>query len=321
MFKFDIDTIETFITVATTGSFSMAAQKLHRTTSAITYRIKNLEKHLNVELLHRNTRQVKLTKEGEHLKQRLEMLLDDMNSIETELIQLNQNIELEFDISINNLMYDKSSVSDLLAFLSSSYPKTHFRVRREVYNGVWSRLLSEKSDFAIGAPGWTPISNRLDCHPMGEIIWVFVASPKHAIRHYHGILSNDILRQFTAINVEDTSIHIRKRKGWLLKGQHEIIVPNIATKLEMHIDGIGVGFLPYLLVKPYLDSGQLIARQVAYPRANSPFCFSWLRKESGRITQELARMIKEKHPIMWNFTQHLDLSKVNTYRAEAEQEN
>ncbi|VEB22905.1 LysR family transcriptional regulator [Avibacterium volantium] len=313
MSKFDINAIETFLTLAENGSFSVTAKKLHKTTATITYRVKTLESHLNVALFHRNTRQVRLTKEGEHLKQRLEMMLDDMNNLKTELVQIHQNIELSFDISINNLMYDKYTVSALLGFLSKNYPKTHFRVRREVYNGVWSRLLSEKSDFAIGAPGWTPISNRLDHYPMGELIWVFVASPKHPIRHYHGLLSNDILRQFTAINVADTSIHIRKRKGWLLKGQHEIVVPNLATKLAMHIDGIGVGFLPYFLAKPYLDSGQLIARQVVHPRANSPFCFSWLRKEKGHITQTLATMIKEKHPIMWNFTHHLDLSKVSNY--------
>lgn len=313
MSTFDINIIETFLTVAETGSFSSASKKLHKTTAAITYRIKSLENHLGVNLFQRNTRLVQLTPEGEHLKQRFETMLHDMNNIKAELYQLNQNIELTFDISINNLVYDKSAVSKLLYFLSDTFPKTKFRVRREVYNGVWSRLLSEDSNFAIGAPGWTAISNRLDHHPMGENIWVFIASPKHPIRHCYGTLPDDILRQFTAINVEDTSIHIRRRKGWLLKGQHEIVVPNLATKLAMHIEGIGVGFLPYHIAKPYIDSGQLITRNVVNPRANSPLCFSWLKANQGKITKKLAELIQTRHPLMWDFAKNLDQSKIQSY--------
>lgn len=313
MSTFDLNVIETFLAVAETGSFSLASKKLHKTTAAITYRIKALENHLGVCLFLRHTRQVQLTKEGEHLKYRFEAMLYDMNNIQTELMQLNQNIELHFDIAINNLVYDKTNVAKLLLFLSENFPKTQFRVRREVYNGVWSRLISEDSNFAIGAPGWTALSNRLDYAPMGENIWVFIASPKHPIRHCYGVLPDDILRQFTAINVEDTSIHIRRRKGWLLKGQHEIIVPNLATKVIMHIEGIGIGFLPYHIAKPYIDSGQLITRTVANPRANSPLCFSWLKANQGKITKKLAELVRTNHPLLWNFAQHLDKSKVAQY--------
>lgn len=313
MSHFDINIIETFLAVAETGSFSLASKRLHKTTAAVTYRIKTLEAHLGVHLFFRNTRTVQLTKEGEHLKQRLETMLHDMNNIKTELNQLNQNIELTFDISINNLVYDKVLVSKLLFFLSEHFPKTTFRIRKEVYNGVWSRLLAEDSHFGIGAPGWTALSNRLDYYPMGENIWVFVASPKHPIRHCNGILSDDILRQFTAINVEDTSIHLRRRKGWLLKGQHEITVPNLSTKLTMHIEGIGVGFLPYHIVRPYIESGQLITRKVANHRANSPLCFSWLKSNAGKINQKLTELVHSKHPLLWDFAQHLDKSKVDNY--------
>ncbi|AWX13492.1 transcriptional regulator [Mergibacter septicus] len=305
MSKFDLETIKTFLTVAQLQSFTLAGKELHKTAATITYRIKSLENHLGMSLFKRNTRLVQLTKEGEHLQSKLKNILNDLDRLEDELIQLNQNIELEFDIAINNLLYDSKAVTQLLHYLTTTYPKTTFRLRREVYNGVWSSLLAEKSHFAIGTPGANSISSRFDSISMGEIQWVFVAAPHHAIRQYHGILPDSILKQYLAINIEDTSTYIRRRKAWLLKGQQELIVPNIETKLALHIAGVGVGFLPYPMVKPYLESGQLISRQVINHRSNSALSFSWNKSDKGRIMTDIENMIKNNHPLLMAFCCHL----------------
>lgn len=305
MSKFDLDTIKTFLAVAQLQSFNLAGKELHKTTATITYRIKSLENHLGMPLFKRNTRLVQLTKEGEHLQSKLKGILNDLDQLEDELIQLNENIELEFNIAINNLLYDPEAVTKLLQYLTTTYPKTKFSLRREVYNGVWSALLSEKADFAIGTPGYHSISSRFDSIPMGDIQWVFIAAPHHPIRHQHSILSDNILKQYLAINIEDTSTYIRRRKAWLLKGQQELIVPNIETKLALHIAGIGVGFLPYSIVKPYLDSGQLISRKVVNPRGNSALSFSWHKNEKGKILIDIENMIKNNHPLLMAFCHNL----------------
>ena len=56
-----------FITVVDENSFSRAAQKLHMTQSAVTKSISRLELLLKLPLLHRTTRQMRPTPEGEYL--------------------------------------------------------------------------------------------------------------------------------------------------------------------------------------------------------------------------------------------------------------
>ena len=46
----DPETLRTFVSVAETGSFSRAAEKLYKTTATISYRIKLLEDNTGVAL-------------------------------------------------------------------------------------------------------------------------------------------------------------------------------------------------------------------------------------------------------------------------------
>lgn len=50
----DPETLRTFVSVAETGSFSRAAEKLYKTTATISYRIKLLEDNTGVALFPHN---------------------------------------------------------------------------------------------------------------------------------------------------------------------------------------------------------------------------------------------------------------------------
>ena len=56
--------LDVFLTLCDTRSFSLAAQKLTLTQSAITKKIQRLENNLGVDLFDRSKRPIDLTKEG-----------------------------------------------------------------------------------------------------------------------------------------------------------------------------------------------------------------------------------------------------------------
>ena len=62
----DIDLAKTFITIAQTGSFVSAAEKLHVTQTTVTARIQNLEAQLECQLFVRNRSGAQLTENGRH---------------------------------------------------------------------------------------------------------------------------------------------------------------------------------------------------------------------------------------------------------------
>ncbi len=63
----DLDLLRSFVSVADTGGFTRAGERVHRTQSTISQQIKRLEDDLGRQLFLRDGRTVQLTEEGERL--------------------------------------------------------------------------------------------------------------------------------------------------------------------------------------------------------------------------------------------------------------
>lgn len=64
---FNLDTLRTFVAICETGTFRGAAERVHRSPSAISLQIAKLEDQLGAKLLSRDARHVKLSEQGELL--------------------------------------------------------------------------------------------------------------------------------------------------------------------------------------------------------------------------------------------------------------
>lgn len=83
-----IDTMKAFITVAETGSFTRAADKLETSNQLISKYVSDLEEHLGVRLFNRTTRTVRLTEAGEQCVQHVRHILESIQDMEGGLGQL-----------------------------------------------------------------------------------------------------------------------------------------------------------------------------------------------------------------------------------------
>ncbi|RKS87465.1 DNA-binding transcriptional LysR family regulator [Orbus hercynius] len=303
------ETIKTFITVVECNSFSKASKILFKTPATITYRIKALEQQLGIQLFKRTTRSITLTLAGEHLYLNCCNWLRWIENMPEELKEIQNGIERQINITINNLLFSPEAVADLLAYLKKQFPFTQFNIKRQVYMGVWDSLLNGDSHFAIGATGWESLDSMFNIYPIGEVSWVFVAEQNHPLAKMTGRLNNETLRNFDAINVEDTSIKMSKRVGWLLPGQREIIVPNLQTKLVCHLKGVSAGFLPKRLCQPYLDSNQLVTCDVVNARLPSQLSIAWRKSNMGKVINELVTLFTNNHPIAEAFYTNIDIKR------------
>ena len=80
-----LNAISTFLRVAEAGSFSAAARQSGMKQSAVSQQIAALEQELGVVLLHRTTRMMKLTEQGERYRRDMQLLLDAMQEAERRL--------------------------------------------------------------------------------------------------------------------------------------------------------------------------------------------------------------------------------------------
>ena len=72
-----------FVRVAELGSFSAVAQQMGVARSVVTRQIAALEAHLGVRLLHRTTRRVVTTPEGQDYYEKASRVLIDIEEIDT----------------------------------------------------------------------------------------------------------------------------------------------------------------------------------------------------------------------------------------------
>lgn len=63
----DADQLKTFVAIVDAGSFTRAAEAVHKTQSAVSMQMKRLEERIDRPLFVRDGRQVRLTKDGERL--------------------------------------------------------------------------------------------------------------------------------------------------------------------------------------------------------------------------------------------------------------
>lgn len=63
----DLDQLTTFVSIADTGSFTRAAEEVHRTQSAVSMQMRKLEERIGRQLFQKDGRTNRLTEEGERL--------------------------------------------------------------------------------------------------------------------------------------------------------------------------------------------------------------------------------------------------------------
>lgn len=98
----DINSLNAFIQVAETGSFSEAANRLHITQPAVSKRISTLESQLENRLIDRIGRKVELTPAGATLLPRARAIINDLEDARRSLSNLSGNISGRLNLAISH---------------------------------------------------------------------------------------------------------------------------------------------------------------------------------------------------------------------------
>ena len=61
----------------------------------------------------------------------------------------------------------------------------------------------------------------------------------------------------------------------LLSGQDVLTVDTMQAKIRVQLRGLGGGFVPEPMARPYLEAGHLVTRRVARPERNVPVHYAW----------------------------------------------
>jgi DNA-binding transcriptional LysR family regulator len=68
----------------------------------------------------------------------------------------------------------------------------------------------------------------------------------------------------------------------LLAGQDVFTVPTMQAKLDAQLRGLGSGFLPLTLAKPFIDQGLLYVCEVMHPLRLATISYAWRENPSTK---------------------------------------
>ncbi|MDD7998143.1 LysR family transcriptional regulator [Kosakonia radicincitans] len=134
-----------FIAVVETGGFSAAARKTGDSQSGISKAVNALEKRLGVALLHRSTRKVTLTEQGQKYYERTKPLLDEIQVADGELTSSVQTVSGLMRIAAPST-FGRLHVLPLIPELLSQHPGLRIDL---VLSDALRDMIEDRIDLAI----------------------------------------------------------------------------------------------------------------------------------------------------------------------------
>lgn len=264
-----------FVAVAKTGNFTLAAQNLHVTQSALSGLIKELEQTLEAKVIDRSTRRITLTEIGKELYPLFSQMIDDLDGALANVADHTRLKKGIVRIAAPQLL-SCTLLPEAIAAYRGQYPDIEVHLKDTAVESVIARVLSGEADLGIG-PERDP-APPLDARPLFEMPFALVFPKGHELERQARVTWQDVARfplislqgQFTERLLDEVHAALRDMP---LKPANEVTF--MTTALAMAAAGLGVTVcMPYaaplvtlygLVMKP-LEEPVLSRRFFTYTR-------------------------------------------------------
>ncbi|VVE44738.1 transcriptional regulator [Pandoraea iniqua] len=192
-----LDAMRIFVRVTETGSFTQAADSLGLPRASVSNAIKQLETKLGTRLLHRTTRRVQLTQDGQACLERCKDLLADMEEWETMFVARDEALTGRLRVDLPATIARTVVIPQLPAFLA-----LHPALRVEL-SSTDRRVDLVREGFDCVLRIGTNADSTLIARPLGSLRQVNVASATY-LKRYGEPKSLDDLREHRLIHYTTT---------------------------------------------------------------------------------------------------------------------
>ena len=263
-----LESIEFLTTTVEAGSFAAAARRLKVTPSAVSRRVAALERELGVPLLHRTTRVLRLTHDGQAFYERCARALRELNEARDVLLRASEQPAGLLQVDVPNALGRAIIAPALPAFLDR-YPavRVHLTVRDQFIDPV-----AEGIDVVVrvGRLG----DSQLIARKLGESRVIHCAAPAYIERRGRPMRPRDLVHHDCV--------------GYLREGQPEPFqfvgvdgtfaadvsgpchANDAGVLLELALAGRGVVALFDFVAESALARGALVAVLDDYPSTKWP---------------------------------------------------
>ncbi|TPD93687.1 LysR family transcriptional regulator [Pantoea vagans] len=247
--------IQTFVRVAEAGSFSAAARQNGMKQSAVSQQIAALEEALGVVLLHRTTRKMALTEQGQHYLQQVRQLLSAMEELEQQLRPGTQPLHGKLHIQLPSGIGHRL-MPHLIAF-QQAHPALQLNIALE---DRLSDLIAEGVDVAIRLSESPPAT--LAARSLITVETILVASPEWIAQNGMPETPDDLQRhphiRFSGISPDAPLQLVSGMTGVSVPVKSVFRSNNSEALMQALEAGLGIGGLQLLIGADALASGRLV---------------------------------------------------------------
>ena len=239
-----------FKTVVDAGSYVLAAERLNKSQSSVSYAIQRINEMLPQPVLEIRGRKAEITEAGKVLYLHADQLIKQANQAE----EVARSVALEFESEVVLALDVLIEINDLVcAFeeFSQEFPFTRIRVLETSLSGTSEAILEQQADLVITGVVPTGYSGK----PLRQIEMLAVAAPIHPLSKAESVTDLE-LRGHRQVVLRDTGTKREQDVGWL-GSQQRWTVSHFSSSIKLLKSGLVFAFMPRNWIEDCLESGEL----------------------------------------------------------------
>ncbi|UVK36637.1 LysR family transcriptional regulator [Mesorhizobium sp. AR10] len=250
-----IDQLLVLLTVAEAGSFSAAAKRLGRATSAISYAIDTLEEQLGISLFDRGTtRKPKLTQQGEAVVSEARAVAHSVETLRARVRGFLDELEPEVSLVVDSML-PGDRLTTLLREFHAEFPTVPIRLLVQTLGGVERAVRNGHARIGVGSELHMDMTGfrRTD---IDSVRIIPVAAPSHPLARASEAAAPSQASDFVQLILseepaaESRDFGVVSLNTWRIGDQ--------AARRKLLIAGLGWSGMPEPIVRSDIESGRLV---------------------------------------------------------------
>lgn len=290
--------LKAFATVAEYKSFTKAADELHLTQSSLSGLIKEMEKHLDVRLFDRTTRQLHLSDAGERLLPYALRILGEIRLFNNETEDLKDFHQGKVRLAVSQQLA-ASAMPSLIQKFRETHPNIQVTLLDCSIEEVINRVQMLEADIGIGPE--RVLTSDVSASELFSSEFCLVVRPEHPFAKRDKVAWAEIEEQVTTLRgnfthrlVEELPKDISHR---LFRADYEVNF--LSTALGMTQQGLGVTVaMPY--AKNWVDQHGLVMMPLTEPVIRRKFLLYTHKRRPPTVAVRVFWEFLSQYVVEWS---------------------
>jgi LysR family transcriptional regulator, flagellar master operon regulator len=277
----DTELLKTFLEVQRTRHFGKAAENLYLTQSAVSFRIRQLEQQLGVNLFSRYRNNIQLTAAGERLLPHAQAMLTALQRAKQDVALSNKQAQ-QLSLAATANVWDSFLLPGFIQ-VQQQYPELAWRAESLGKEQISRLLLERNLDLAVVFD--PPKVDEIQVEKLDDIKLIAVTSSDNTD-------ATTAMAQHYILVDWGTSFDIQHAKHFADMPPPALRTGSAKIALEMMLHGAATAYLPQVMVQPYLQSNHLRRVDSAPQMSRELFATTLHQATNERLLQQIIGQLR-----------------------------